>query len=100
MLARATHTAFYVLIIAVPLAGWWMISASVYPSSFFFVADIPVLPGSGILSNDAWEAVHEIMAKLIIGLLVLHVAAALKHHYVDKDGVLARMAPWVTRRTT
>ena len=100
LLARATHTAFYVLIIGVPLAGWWVVSSSSYGTgSFFFVADIPVLPGAGILSHGAWEEVHEIMAKLVIGLLVLHVAAALKHHYVDKDGVLARMAPWVTRRT-
>ena len=96
VLARATHTAFYALIIGVPLAGWWVISSSSYGTgSFFFLAEIPALPGSGVLSHDAWEEVHEIMAKLIIGLLVLHVAAALKHHLVDRDGVLARMAPWV-----
>ena len=92
-LARATHIGFYVLMIAVPLAGWAMISASPYPSSFFFVADIPKLPVIG--SADTWAEVHEYLAFGIIGLLVLHVAGALKHHYKDRDGTLARMAVWV-----
>ena len=98
LLARATHTAFYMLIIAVPLAGWLMVSAIDYGTdSFFFVATIPELPGAGVLSGDAWAEVHEYMAFAIIGLLVLHVAAALKHHFVDKDGVLARMVPGMAR---
>ena len=97
LLARGTHVAFYVLMIGVPLAGWWMISGSQYPSSFFFLAPIPDLPGAGILGHEAWEETHEIMAKLVMGLLALHVAAALKHHYVDRDGVLARMVPGLAK---
>ena len=97
MLARGTHVAFYVLMIGVPLAGWWMISGSPYPSTFLFLFPIPDLPGAGLLSHDAWEETHEIMAKLVIGLLVLHVAAALKHHYWDRDGVLARMVPGLSK---
>lgn len=93
LLARFTHVAFYALIIAVPLAGWLMVSASPFPSSFFFLFPIPDLPGAGVLSRDAWAEVHELMAFAIIGLLVLHVAGALKHRYVDHDGVLARMLP-------
>ena len=96
-LARATHTAFYVLIIAVPLAGWLMISASPYPSEFFLVTGIVDLPGAGVLSADAWAETHEVMAFAIIGLLALHVAAALKHHFVDRDGVLARMVPGMAK---
>lgn len=93
LLARATHVAFYALIIGVPLAGWFVISTSRYPSVFFFLFEIPHLPGADVLSHGAWEEVHEIAAKLVVGLLVLHVGAALKHHYIDKDGVLARMVP-------
>lgn len=96
-LARLTHVAFYVLIVAVPLAGWLMISASAYPSSFFFLAPIPKLPVAG--SADLWAEIHEYLAFGIIGLLALHVAGALKHHYKDRDGTLARMAPWARRPT-
>lgn len=93
VLARFTHVAFYVLIIAVPLAGWLMVSASPYPSEFFLLTGIVDLPGAGILSADAWAEAHEYMAFAIIGLLALHVAGALKHRYVDHDGVLSRMLP-------
>ncbi len=70
-----------------------MISASPFPSELFLVAPIPHLPGSGVLSTEAWAELHEYLAFAIIGLLALHVAGALKHRYVDHDGVLSRMLP-------
>ena len=95
-LARITHVAFYALMIAVPLAGWAMISNSALPSPFFLSPiDIPKLPVGG--SVELWAEVHEYMAFTIIGLLALHVAGALKHHYADRDGTLARMATWVRK---
>lgn len=90
-LARLTHIAFYGLMIGVPLAGWLMISASPYPSSFLFLFDIPKLP---VIGDAAfWAETHEVMAKLTAGLLVLHVAGALKHRYKDGHDVIGRMWP-------
>ena len=93
-LARATQAGFYVLMIGVPLAGWAMVSQSPYPSSFFFLAPIPDLPVGG--SGELWAEVHEYAAFTIVGLLVLHVAGALKHH-LARDGVVARMVPGVAK---
>ncbi|MEE4212173.1 MAG: cytochrome b [Parvularcula sp.] len=94
--ARITHVLFYVAIIGIPLVGWLMVSASTtgIPTKLFFVIPVPHLPvpQSKELA-DAFAETHEYMAFATIGLFVLHVAAALKHHYKDHDGVLQRMLP-------
>lgn len=100
-LSKATHGVFYFLMLAVPLAGWLMSSAhpGASPISWFGFFEIPQLP---IADNKAtahfWEEVHEISAFVMIGLIVLHVAAALKHQFINRDDVVARMAPWIRAR--
>jgi cytochrome b561 len=96
--ARATHVAFYVLMIAVPLAGWAMVSAGPRPLEWFGLFDWPKLPVGRDVGEFANSA-HETLALATIGLLALHVAGALKHHFVDRDDVLARMLPLVRRRS-
>lgn len=104
--ASAVHVLFYVLIIAMPLTGWIMASASSdAPTRYFGLVDIR-LPGIPALDaatrdglEDGFEKVHGNLAWVIVGLLVLHVAGALKHQFVDKDGLLARMAPGIFGRT-
>ncbi|MEO1137210.1 MAG: cytochrome b/b6 domain-containing protein [Pseudomonadota bacterium] len=98
--ARATHWAFYALMILTPLAGWAMVSVSPVdiPTKLFGIIPVPHLPFfEGVSDREAAEESfkerHEFLAKLIIGLLVLHVAAALKHVFVDKDGVMKSMTP-------
>lgn len=96
VLARITHVAFYVLIIGIPLTGWLMVSASTtgIPTKLFFVVPIPHLPVPvGEAGAEFWAGVHELLAKATIGLLVLHIGAALKHHLRDRDDVLLRMLP-------
>lgn len=95
--ARATHVAFYVLIIAVPLAGWMMVSAGPRPLEWFGLFPWPKLPVSEATAGTAHDA-HVLLAFTTIGLVLLHVAGALKHHFVDRDDVLARMLPLVRRR--
>ena len=99
--AKLTHIGFYVLMIGVPLLGWAMVSASPLPieNKIFFLIPIPDMPGV-TASKGATERLkdfHEIGAKLILLLFVLHVGAALKHHFVAKDGILARMIPKLGR---
>lgn len=101
-LARANHLAFYALMIVVPLAGWIMVSPGSRPLVWFGLFDVPKLPvvKGSLLAGAAHEA-HEILAFAMVGLLVLHIAGALKHHFIDRDDVLARMLPLVRpRRST
>jgi cytochrome b561/polyisoprenoid-binding protein YceI len=102
-LAKVTHVGFYVVMIAMPLTGWLMVSTSriVLPTLLFGVVPWPDVPGVGGLAPAAkhvWFVIgkngHELIAWLIYGLLGLHVAGALKHQLFSKDEpVLARMAP-------
>ena len=93
-LARGNHLVFYFLMIAVPLAGYIMSSSGRYPIVYFGLFEVPKLPVGEGLGDFAHEA-HEILAFTTVGLLVLHVAGALKHHFLDRDDVLARMLPLV-----
>lgn len=95
--AKITHIGFYALMIGVPLLGWAMVSASTLPieNKLFYLIPLPDMPG--ISATEAAEKrlklLHEIGAKLILLLFVLHVGGALKHHFIEKDGTLARMIP-------
>jgi cytochrome b561 len=105
-LARVTHLGFYVLMIALPLSGWMMVSASVWniPTVVFGAFTLPHLPVLGGLENkkpveDALKETHEALAIGMLILLALHVAGALKHHFVLRDDTLARMLPAIRVRT-
>jgi len=102
--ARATHVGFYVVMIATPLGGWVLVSASEFdvPTLLWGAIPVPHLPGFEAMSPEAKKAVYErvaaghgALAWLGVGLLVLHVAGALKHHFINRDGVLQRMLPLV-----
>lgn len=92
--ANLNHWALYALLFAMPLSGWMMSSASNYPVSWFGLAQLPdlVLPDRSL--KEQLEEVHELLATLLIALALLHVAAALKHQFFDRDGLLFRMLPW------
>ena len=103
--AKATHVLFYVIMIALPLTGWVLVSASKLglPTLYWGLFEWPHLP-FGALAADAKAALesvggeaHELLAYLTIGLLLLHVGAALKHHAIDRDDVLSRMLPFLRR---
>ena len=94
-IARGTHVTFYVLLLLMPLSGWWMSSAVPvrHPISFGLF-DIPFLPvPRGFASAGPAHGIHTLLGFTMIGLAALHIAAALKHHFIDRDGVLGRMLP-------
>ncbi len=97
--ARTTHVLFYVFLIAMPLVGWSASSAAGREIVWFGLFEWPLLPigGGRDVARDLME-VHELAAKLLIALVVLHVLGALKHHFVDRDNVLHRMIPLIPRR--
>jgi cytochrome b561 len=98
--ARTMHGLFYALTLGIPLVGWLMVSASPLglPTMVFGLFEwphVPWLAGLGSSVEVALKTAHRAMAYALIGLLVLHVAAALKHHLSDRDDILARMLPLV-----
>jgi cytochrome b561 len=97
-LAHFSHFGFYGLMFALPLSGWAMVSASKYnfPTLLYFTQiewpHIPFLVGRTDLSGIFHES-HELLGYGAIALLVLHIGAALYHHYKLRDDVLRRMMP-------
>ena len=90
---HGTHHALYALFFLVPLIGWAYSSAAGFPIVVFGVLPMPdLLPVDKALAEliKPW---HEISAFALVGLALLHIAAALKHHWVDRDGLLGRMLP-------
>jgi len=108
-LASLTHWAFYVLMIGIPLSGWLYVSAQWrgdaplnVPTLWFGLFEVPHLfavnEAAGAFRQQlaaATAETHEVLAFSLLGLLVLHVVAALRHQFVKQDGVLARMLPWL-----
>lgn len=108
--AGATHVLFYGLMLALPLSGWAYVSASpagvptlLFGQAFLqwphmpFFADMALEARKALAGNI--ENAHGAMAWGVLGLLGLHVLAALKHQFIDRDRLLARMAPGVFGRT-
>jgi cytochrome b561 len=91
--AKLSHYAFYVLMIGMPLIGWGMLSAAAYPVVLFGDVHLPaILPHSDGLHTLLWNA-HSYLAFVFFALILLHVAAALFHAFVRRDGVFEAMAP-------
>lgn len=93
MAAKLNHWALYALLFAMPLSGWMMSSASNYPVSWFGLVQLPDLVAPDPSLKERFEEVHEALAKILIALALLHIAAALKHQFLDRDGLLYRMLP-------
>ena len=95
--AHLSHYAFYVLMIAMPLIGLGMLSAAAYPVVLFGGVHLPaILPQSDSLHTLLWNA-HFYLAFVFFALILLHVAAALFHALVRRDGVFEAMASVSTR---
>lgn len=89
--AHATHWAMYLLFLAVPFAGWAYSSASGFPVVWFGVLALPDFVAPDKALADLLRTLHALLAYLLAALVAVHVAAAIKHHFVDHDGLLARM---------
>lgn len=95
--AYLSHYALYALMIAMPLLGWAMLSAAAYPVVVFGHTFLPaILPQSDSLHTWLWNA-HFYLAFAFFALVLMHVAAALFHALVRRDGVFQTMAPVLSR---
>lgn len=91
--AHLSHLAFYLLMIAMPLLGWGMLSAANYPVTVLGMRLPPILPPSDSLHTLLWNA-HKYLAFCFFALIVVHLAAALFHALIRRDGVFRAMSPW------
>ena len=91
--SHLAHQALYLLFFAVPLAGWAYSSAAGFPIVWFGVLPLPDFVPVDKALAEAIKPVHGFLAWALIGVVVLHIAAALKHQFVDRDGLLTRMLP-------
>jgi cytochrome b561 len=90
--AYLSHYALYALMIGLPLIGWGMLSAAAYPVVLYGGVHLPaILPQSDSLHALLWDA-HFYLAFAFFALILLHVAAALFHALVRRDGVFEAMA--------
>jgi len=95
--ASAGHGLLYALMVAIPLSGWLMSSAKGFQTVWFGVLPIPDLLGKDAALGETLRAVHEYLNLTLIALVIGHVLAALKHQFIDRDGLLLRMWPGHTR---
>ena len=91
--AHATHTLLYVLFFAVPLVGWAYSSAAGFPVVWFGVLPLPDFVPANKALAEAIKPWHAYLAYAMAALVLMHVAAALKHQFIDRDGLLLRMWP-------
>jgi cytochrome b561 len=90
--SQAVHGLLYLLIFAIPLSGWLMSSAEGFQTVWFGVLPLPDLIGKDKALGDVLTEVHETLNFTMLALVVLHVAAALKHHFIDHQPFLQRMS--------
>ena len=91
--AHAGHHMLYMLMFLIPLSGWLMSSAKGFQTVWFGILPIPDLLQKNKELGDLLLIVHVSLNYLFIAVLVGHIGAALKHHFIDKDDILTRMLP-------
>jgi cytochrome b561 len=94
--AHAAHNVLYVLFFAVPLVGWAYSSAAGFPIVAFGVLPLPDFVPVDKALAQAIKPWHERLAWLMAIVVLAHVAAALKHHFIDRDNILSRM--WLQKQ--
>jgi cytochrome b561 len=91
---HATHHGLYLLFFAVPLIGWAYSSAAGFPIVLFGLLPLPDFVPVDKALAELIKPWHEISALAMAALVLLHVAGALKHALIDRDGLLQRMSPF------
>ena len=94
--ARVAHALLYALLFLVPMTGWLLSSAEGDPVVVFGRLEVPPLAAAA--DPDSFEDLHEMLFNALVAVAFVHAAAALKHHFWDRDGVLRSMLPGRSNR--
>ncbi|WP_368647444.1 cytochrome b [Castellaniella ginsengisoli] len=95
--AHAGHWALYVLMHAIPISGWLMSSAQGFSVVWFGVLPLPDLVAKNAALGEVFGSVHVVLNYTLLLAVAGHVGAALQHHFIKKDAVMARMLPFAGR---
>jgi cytochrome b561 len=93
--AEATHVILYVLMFAIPASGYLYSSAAGIQVVYLSIVPLPTLIGPTPILKDVLKVTHIWLNYTLLGLVAAHTLAALKHQFVDRDGLLARMIPFL-----
>ena len=91
--AGLSHGLLYAFMIAMPITGWVVNSASNVPFSIFWLVPLPAIVGPSKAVEDLASLAHVTLFILLALLLLVHIGAALRHHYIKRNDVLARILP-------
>jgi cytochrome b561 len=97
--SAVVHGLLYLLMIAIPLSGWLMSSAKGFQTVWFGVLPLPDLVEKNRELGELLAGVHKALNFTLLALVVLHVGAALKHHFIERQPFLQRMG-WGTKERT
>ena len=98
LFSKTVHGLFYFLLLALPLTGWIFNSTPGKPIDFFGLFAIPALPvGNSKDLHEQFEAIHKFLGSAMLYLAILHILAALKHQFIDRDGLMGRLNPFAGR---
>lgn len=95
-LASLGHGLLYVLMFAVPLSGWWISDTSRIPFKLFGIVPAPDFLATDKGSSELAASVHEALVIALVVLIVVHVLAALRHHFLLGNATLRRMLPFLS----
>jgi len=93
IIARITHWLLYLSLLIMPLSGTIMSTAYGVPPNFFGLYQFPMFIEKNMKVAEVFFLIHQYASYLFSALIVLHILAALKHHFIDRDVVLKRMLP-------
>ena len=96
--AEAVHLLIYVLMFAIPLSGWLMSSAKGFQTVYFGVLPLPDLIGKDKELGELLSFVHKTLSIALAAIVLGHLGAALKHHFIERNEVLTRMLPFIKKR--
>lgn len=96
--AHSSHLLLYALLILLPLTGWVVNSAANIPFRIFWLVPLPAITAPDKALAELFARVHLGLALILGAVLVVHVAAALRHHWVKRNAILLRMLPGTWRR--
>ncbi len=90
-LASTAHGLLYLLMLALPISGWVTSSAANFPVKLFWLIPLPAITGPDTALKSLAAEVHEICVFALIIILLMHIGAALRHHFLLRDSALKRM---------
>jgi cytochrome b561 len=90
-LAHGLHATLYVLLFALPVSGWCYSNAAGYPVVYLGLVRLPMLIAKDKVLSQSLHRLHHLLGWLLLLAVGLHIAAVIKHHFVDRDGTLSRM---------